>query len=73
MTPAQFNQWLTEMQSAGLIRTDYGMTRDAANLLGMTVQNVNRLMKSGTRAVQTDLACTALLLGFGPYPHREKQ
>lgn len=73
MTPAQFNQWLADMQSAGLIRTDYGMTRDAANLLGMTVQNVNRLMRDGTRTTQTDLACSALLRGLGPYPHGEKQ
>lgn len=67
MTSSQFQSWLAEMQSAGLIR-DHGGIQDAANLLGMTRERIRQMMRDGTKTVQTDLACSALLRKVEPYP-----
>jgi hypothetical protein len=63
MTGNQFNQWLVDMRSAGLIR----FKGDAAKLLGKTPEMLRLYGRDGTRETQTDLACAALLAGLSPY------
>lgn len=70
MTPMQFNQWLADMQSAGLIRSGHGHIQDAADRLGISRERVRQMMRDGTVQIQTDLACQALLAGLQPYPTR---
>lgn len=63
MTAAQFSRWLADMKSAGLIR----FKKDAADKLGKTYEMIRLYERDGTREIQTDLACAALLAGLEPY------
>lgn len=63
MTPDQFTRWLADMRSAGRIR----FKKDAADMLGKSYEMVRLYERDGTREVQTDLACAALLAGLEPY------
>lgn len=63
MTPDQFTKWLADMRSAGRIR----FKKDAAGLLGKTPEMLRLYERDGTREIQTDLACAALLAGLEPY------
>lgn len=55
MTPTQFNQWLAEMKSAGLARSD----ADCAKLLGKTDDTIVNYKRKGTDRTIA-LACAAL-------------
>lgn len=63
MTAEQFQQWLDDVKSSGLAKTDKG----AADLLGVHAQRVAQMKKAGTPQVQTDYACAAILAGIRPY------
>lgn len=71
MTPAfhhtgihgwQFVQWLAEMKSAGLARSD----AEAARMLGKSADMIVRYKKQGTDRTVA-LACRALLHRLEPY------
>jgi len=66
MTPAQFQNWLDDLKSSGLARTD----KAAAELLGMHPKSIEKMKKDGTPQVQTDYACAAILAGLEPYPSK---
>lgn len=62
MTPASFINWLSDMKSAGLARSDAG----CAKLLGITPNGLLKMKQRGaSRAVA--LACRALLHRMDPY------
>lgn len=62
MTPAQFAEWLAEMKSAGLARSD----KACADLLGVSANSVVAMKSRGTDR-RTALACRALLHRLDPY------
>lgn len=63
MTADQFRQWLADMKSAGLVRSD----ADAARALGLSANSIVLIKKNGTDR-RTALACRALLHRLEPYP-----
>lgn len=62
MTAEQFNNWLAEMKSAGLARSD----AKCAELLGISANSVVTMKKNGAD-LRTALACRALLHRMEPY------
>ena len=62
MTPQAFNNWLADMQSAGLARSDAACAR----LLGISANSVVAMKQRGTD-LRTALACRALLHRLEPY------
>lgn len=62
MNAIAFIQWLQEMKSAGLARSD----AECARLLGISANAVLDMKKRGTD-LRTALACRALLLRLEPY------
>lgn len=62
MTPDHFNEWLAEMKSAGLARSDV----DCAKLLGKSDDTVVAYKRKGTDRTVA-LACRALLHRLEPY------
>lgn len=62
MTPDDFKQWLLEMRTAGLARSD----AECARMLGVSPNAVVAMKKNGTDR-RTDLACRALLHRMKPY------
>lgn len=68
MTAHQFKDWLAAMESAGRIRDGHGSIQDVANALGLSREQVRKFMRDGTKQIQTDYACAAILAGIGPYP-----
>jgi hypothetical protein len=62
MTPTAFTNWLADMQSAGLARSDAA----CAKLLGVSA-NAVVLMKRRGADQRTALACRALLHRLEPY------
>jgi hypothetical protein len=62
MTSTSFVQWLAEMKSAGLARSDAA----AARLLGLSANSVCTMKSTGCDR-RTALACSALLHGLNPY------
>lgn len=62
MTADQFTNWLADMKSAGLARSD----AECARLLGISANSVVTMKKQGAD-VRTALACRALLHRLEPY------
>lgn len=62
MTAGTFVQWLSEMKSAGLARSDAA----AAKLLGISPNSVVKMKRRGCDR-RTALACRALLHRLEPY------
>jgi len=62
MTPQSFINWLADMKSAGLARSDAA----AGRLLGVSADTVVRYKNDGAD-VKTALACRALLHRMEPY------
>lgn len=62
MTAETFNNWLAEMKSAGLARSD----AECARLLGISANSVVSMKKNGAD-LRTALACRALLHRMEPY------
>lgn len=62
MTAAVFVQWLNEMKSAGLARSD----AECARLLGIAANTVVIIKRNGADQ-RTALACRALLHRLEPY------
>lgn len=62
MTPSAFTQWLIDMKSAGLARSD----AECARLLGVSANTVVTLKREGAD-MRTALACRALLHRLEPY------
>lgn len=62
MTPQAFTQWLADMKSAGLARSD----ADCAKLLGVHVNSVVKRKREGADT-ETALACRALLHRLDAY------
>ena len=62
MTPESFRNWLADMKSAGLARSD----AECARLLGVTANGLSKMKRNGTTRV-TALACRALLHRLEPY------
>lgn len=62
MTAEAFTNWLTEMKSAGLARSD----AKCAELLGISANSVVAMKKNGAD-LRTALACRALLHRMEPY------
>jgi hypothetical protein len=62
MTPAAFTQWLADMKSAGLAKSD----ADCARLMERHVNAIVKMKRNGTDKV-TALACRALLHRLEPY------
>ena len=62
MTPESFIEWLAEMKSAGLARSD----AEAGRLLGLSANSIVTIKKNGTDQ-RTALACRALLHRLEPY------
>jgi DNA-binding CsgD family transcriptional regulator len=62
VTAEQFNNWLAEMKSAGLARSD----AKCAELLGISANSVVTMKKNGAD-LRTALACRALLHRMEPY------
>lgn len=62
MTPEAFTNWLAEMKSAGLARSD----AVCARLLGVSANSVVTMKKNGAD-LRTALACRALLHRLEPY------
>lgn len=62
MTGAAFVQWLADMKSAGLARSD----AECARLLGVSANSVLALKQRGADR-RTALACRALLHRLEPY------
>lgn len=67
MNAKDFSTWLDEMQAKGRIRHGHGHKKDAAELLGISLDRLAQFEKSGTVQKQTDIACAALLQGIEPY------
>lgn len=66
MSPAAFNAWLADMQSAGLARS----AAECARLLGVSENSIYTMKRQGVRgaaAERTALACRALLHRLEPY------
>lgn len=62
MTPEEFTNWLSDMKSAGLARSD----ADCARLLGCHVNSIVKRKRDGAN-LETALACRALLHRLEPY------
>ena len=62
MTRENFINWLAEMKSAGLARSD----KACADLLGVSANSVVAMKSRGTDR-RTALACRALLYRLEPY------
>lgn len=62
MTAETFNNWLSDMKSAGLARSD----AECARLLGISANSVVTMKKQGAD-LRTALACRALLHRMEPY------
>lgn len=62
MTPETFTNWLADMKSAGLARSD----AECARLLGISANSVVAMKKTGAD-LRTALACRALLHRMEPY------
>lgn len=62
MNPAAFNNWLADMKSAGLARSD----AECARQLGVSANSVVAMKKNGADN-RTALACRALLHRMEPY------
>lgn len=62
MNPETFNNWLADMKSAGLARSD----AECARLLGISANSVVTMKKQGAD-IRTALACRALLHRMEPY------
>lgn len=62
MTPSSFANWLADMKSAGLARSD----AECARLLGISPNGLLKMKKNGTDR-RTALACRALLHRMEPY------
>lgn len=62
MTAETFNNWLADMKSAGLARSD----AECARLLGISANSVVTMKKQGAD-IRTALACRALLHRMEPY------
>lgn len=62
MTPETFNQWLADMKSAGLARSNAA----AARLLGVSANAMVTMKRRGVDR-RTALACQALLMEIKPY------
>ncbi|MFA7235419.1 MAG: hypothetical protein WC058_01025 [Phycisphaeraceae bacterium] len=62
MTAASFANWLAEMKSAGLARSD----AECGRMLGIAANSVVLLKKQGAD-LRTALACRALLHRLEPY------
>lgn len=62
MTPEQFTNWLADMKSAGLARSD----AECARLLGISPNSVVAMKRNGAD-LRTALACRALLHRMEPY------
>lgn len=62
MTPDHFRQWLAEMKSAGLARSD----AECGRLIGVTPNAVVGMKRRGTDH-RTALACRAVLHRLEPY------
>lgn len=62
MTAASFINWLAEMKSAGLARSD----AECARLLGISANGLIKRKKQGAN-LETALACRALLHRMEPY------
>lgn len=62
MTAEEFNQWLAEMKTAGLSRSD----AECGRLLGISANSVVTMKKTGADR-RTALACRALLDRLEPY------
>ena len=63
MTASDFTQWLADMRSAGLGRSDAACAR----LLGVSANSVVTMKQRGADQ-RTALACAALLRRLRPYP-----
>ena len=63
MTPAAFTQWLADIQSAGLARSEF----HALQQLGYTSRRSGANLKRSGGTVQLALACAALIAGIKPY------
>jgi len=63
MTAAEFHQWLADVKSAGLAKTD----RDALALIGKKSPTSALAYKERGADTTTALACAAVLAGLGPY------
>lgn len=66
MTPTQFINWLAEMKSASLARSDAACGR----MLGKSADTIVRMKQDGTD-LTVALACAALLHGLEPYKCNE--
>jgi len=64
MTPAEFHQWLVDVKSAGLAKTD----RDALALIGKKSPTNALVYKERGTDTTTALACAAVLAGVSTYP-----
>jgi hypothetical protein len=62
MTPEQFTNWLADMKSAGLARSD----AECGRLLGKSPDTIVRMKQNGADQT-TALACRALLHRMEPY------
>lgn len=62
MRPEAFRQWLADMKSAGLARSDAACAR----LLGVSPNGLLHMKKHGADR-RTALACRALLHRLSPY------
>ena len=62
MTPTSFANWLAEMKSAGLSRSD----AECGRMLGKSADTILRFKANGCD-ITTALACRALLHRLEPY------
>lgn len=62
MTPEAFTNWLADMKSAGLARSD----AECARLLGLSANIIVKMKRRGCDR-RTALACRALLHRLEPY------
>lgn len=62
MTPTSFINWLADMKSAGLAKSD----AECARLLGVSANTVVQMKERGGD-LRTALACRALLHRMEPY------
>ena len=62
MTPTSFINWLADMKSAGLAKSD----AECARLLGVSANTVVQMKERGAD-LRTALACRALLHRMEPY------
>lgn len=62
MSPEDFQQWLADMKSAGLARSDAACAR----LLGVSPNGLLHMKRNGADR-RTALACRALLHRLPPY------